>query len=148
MHLQPCDPQSSDNSPQQLPVNQSYTFRSTQQQHPEQQANYLEDDSRYHDEQQARHTGDHKSATSMSKVEKHTIAKTVGSLVTICPSAFNALVLMKMTDAFSATTIVVKIGLNELRIFCSVPISSLNLSILSASSCDLKQMIPHDMRKT
>lgn len=70
MHLQLCDLRFSDNSPQQLPVNQLYTFRSTQQQHPERQANYLEDGSRYHDERQAGHTGDYKSATSISKVEK------------------------------------------------------------------------------
>lgn len=139
MHLQLCDPQSSDNSPQQLPVNQSYTFRSTRQRRPERQASYLKDDSRYHDEQQTKPTGNYSQQQAQAKW-RNTKDKTVGSLVTICPSAFSAFVLIKMTDAFSATTIVVKIGLNELRIFCSVPSSSLNWSTLSASSCDLEQI--------
>ena len=56
--------------------------------------------------------------------KKLTVERMVESLVTICPRARRALVRMKMAGASRAISIMLKIGLNELRRLWMVPSSS------------------------
>ncbi len=70
-----------------------------------------------------------------------TAVRIVESLVTIWPRAFKAFVRIKMAGASRATSMTLKIGLNELRRLWIVPISSARTSIRSTSSWELNRII-------